>query len=91
MYKIRYSNRFKKDFKQIVKNPNFDMNKFDGVLGFLIEEKKLGIEYQDHKLKGDFKDCNECHIQPDVLLIYKKDKKNLIINLLRIGSHSKLF
>lgn len=33
----------------------------------------------------------ECHIQPDWLLIYQIDNNNLILNLVRMGSHSDLF
>ncbi|EHD78403.1 DNA damage inducible protein [Streptococcus pneumoniae 459-5] len=38
-----------------------------------------------------FQGVRECHIQPDWLLVYKVDKEELILNLLRTGSHSDLF
>jgi mRNA interferase YafQ len=34
--------------------------------------------------------CRECHIKPDLLLIYKKAGRDQLI-LVRIGSHSELF
>ncbi|MDO7253952.1 type II toxin-antitoxin system YafQ family toxin, partial [Helicobacter cappadocius] len=48
-------------------------------------------KYKDHKLKGEYKDFRECHIKPDLLLIYKIDKEVLILACIAIGSHSDLF
>jgi len=45
----------------------------------------------NHRLAGEFKECFECHIKPDVLLIYKIEKSEIIILLLRIGSQAELF
>jgi mRNA interferase YafQ len=43
----------------------------------------------DHPLSGEWKDFRDCHIKPDLLLIYRKpDKTNL--ELVRLGSHSEL-
>jgi len=61
------------------------------VLDFLAKGEKLPIKYCNHPLIGEFKDCFECHIKPDVLLIYKIEKREVLIILLRIGSHSELF
>jgi mRNA interferase YafQ len=51
----------------------------------------LPKKYNDHALKGKYTAYRECHIRPDLLLIYKKDKTNLILVLVRTGSHSQLF
>ena len=91
MYKLRYSRRFKKDFKKINKNPEFKPEKLVKILDLLVTKGALGNLYKNHKLKGIFQDCFDCHIQPDVLLIYKIYPKNKVISLLRIGSHSDLF
>ena len=48
-------------------------------------------KHRDHALKGDFKGYRECHIKPDVLLIYKIEKDVLILVLADIGSHTNLF
>ena len=63
------------------------------VLEFLIQEKELPAKYRDHRLTASkhFKGVRECHVQPDWLLVYKVDKEELILNLLRTGSHSDLF
>lgn len=42
-------------------------------------------------LSGDFKDCHECHIKPDWLLIYYYDDDNRVLNLVDTGTHSDLF
>ena len=46
-------------------------------------------KYCDHELKGNLKDYRECHIKPDLLLIYEPNDK--VIQLVRIGSHSELY
>ena len=63
------------------------------VLNFLIQEKELPVRYRDHQLTDPkhFQGVWECHIQPGWLLVYKVDKDELILNLLRTGSHSDLF
>lgn len=53
----------------------------------------LEPKYRVHKLYDNkkFKDCRECHIEPDWLLIYKTDNNQLILLLVETGSHSELF
>lgn len=67
------------------------LKELEKVLDFLAVGERLADNYRLHKLSGEFKDCYECHIRPDILLIYKANKKSLLILLLRIGSHSDLF
>jgi len=83
--------RFKKDYKKLLSNANFKEDIFICVLKILLQGKKLESKYKDHKLKGVFKSCRECHLQNDILLIYNVNKKTGTISLLRIGSHSELF
>jgi len=66
-----------------------DMEKIKDVMNDLINEKPLDRKHRNHKLKGDFVGYWECHITPDWLLIYKKDKEK--IYLARTGTHSDLF
>jgi len=63
------------------------------VLNFLVQEKELPVKYRDYQLTASkyFQGVHECHIQSDWLLVYKVDKEELLINLLRTGSHSDLF
>ncbi len=90
MLKVRYSSKFKKDFKVIIKR-GYDISLFEEVLTLLREEKALPEKYNDHTLKGDYTGHRECHITPDWLLIYKKEKDMITLSLTRTGSHSDLF
>ncbi|MFH1661942.1 MAG: type II toxin-antitoxin system YafQ family toxin [Candidatus Falkowbacteria bacterium] len=91
MYILKYSKSFKKDLKKHSKNNLEAINELRKILNLLVLGKRLDDKYRNHQLKGEFKNCFECHIRPDVLLIYKIEKQELIIILLRIGSHSDLF
>ncbi|VAW11707.1 hypothetical protein MNBD_BACTEROID05-1010 [hydrothermal vent metagenome] len=77
--------------KKVNKNVSFSEDSFLFVVGELVKGETLDTKHQNHKLRGKFNGCYECHIQPDVLLVYKTDKKKQLIYLLRIGSHSDLF
>ena len=90
MLKIEYTNKFKKDYKRILER-HLNESLLDEVLSLLIEEKTLPMKYRDHDLVGEYTGCRECHIQPDWLLIYRKDKEFLTLILTRTGSHSDLF
>lgn len=57
----------------------------------LAEDKPLPSEKRDHNLKGSWIGYRECHVQPDFLLIYKKDDNNHSIRFERLGTHSELF
>jgi mRNA interferase YafQ len=90
MLKIRYSGRFKKDFKIIVKR-GYDVKLLEEVLNLLVQEKVLPQKYLDHQLAGNYAGHRECHITPDWLLIYKIEKEILTLSLTRTGTHSDLF
>ncbi len=66
-----------------------DMDKFKKIIHMLINTEKLPIKNKDHQLKGTLKDCRECHIEPDWLLIYRIEGS--VLCLIRTGSHSDLF
>ncbi len=83
--------QFKKDFKKLIYNPVFDPKELEYVLSKLVTRESLEAKYLNHKLTGEFRGCFECHVQPDVLLIYSVDEKRDTLYLLRIGSHSNLF
>lgn len=87
MLKIIYSNKFKKDYKKIKNKDTKEKIKLTIIK--IAKSEKLDKKYKNHKLKGNYKDYQECHITPDLLLIYKIQKDN--IYLYRLGSHSDLF
>ncbi|MWV62467.1 type II toxin-antitoxin system mRNA interferase toxin, RelE/StbE family [Helicobacter saguini] len=88
MYKFEPSNRFKRQYKKLNQN---DKDKAKEVINKLLNGEILESKYKDHKLSGEYSGFRECHIKPDLLLIYKKDSINLILICLDIGSHSDLF
>ena len=63
----------------------------DTVIEKLLTGKSLEKKYRDHALVGNYKGCRDCHIRPDLVLIYKKDNDILVLTALRIGTHSELF
>jgi len=90
MLKIRYSTRFKKDYKAIVKR-GYDVLLLKKVINLLVQEKVLPQQNLDHPLLGDYARHRECHITPDWLLIYKIEKDIMTLSLTRTGTHSDLF
>lgn len=90
MLKVRYSSKFKKDFKAIIKR-GYDTSLFEKVVCLLREQQELPEKYSDHPLKGDYIGHRECHITPDWLLIYKIENDMLTLSLTRTGTHSDLF
>lgn len=91
MYIFKYSSRFKKDLKRVKKNKNFDIEILSSIIEILRVGKKLNEKYRNHKLHGEFKECYECHLKPNIFLMYRIDQKDGIVYLFRIGSHSELF
>ena len=89
-YDIVITNSCKKDIKRASKQgKNIDLL-FD-VVDQLSEGLTLDQKYKDHKLSGKYEGKRECHIEPDFLLIYQIEKTEIVLYLVRIGSHSELF
>ena len=93
MLTIRFSAKFKKDFKKIKKQPDsgYDEDEFKAILEDLQAGNPLDEKYLDHPLQGEYKGSRECHLKPDLLLIYEIHDDILELLLMRIGSHSELF
>lgn len=83
-----WESQFKRDFKLITKRKK-DLEKLEAILKDLQLSKQLPLKNRNHKLKGNYTGCWECHIEPDWLLIYKITLTSLI--LIRTGSHADLF
>lgn len=93
MYLLRTTKKFEKSFKKLKRSglkPK-TLNEIEVVIHILQSAKKLSQKYRDHQLTGDLKEYRECHIQSDLLLIYKIYNDELILVLVDIGSHSELF
>jgi mRNA interferase YafQ len=85
--------QFKKDLKLLKKRSVVTFNK----LALFVENlEQTGFEgvnktYKPHYLSSNYKDCCECHMLNDYVLIWREDKKSMVIELLRTGTHSDLF
>ncbi len=90
MLDIRYSSKFKKDYKTIIKR-GYNPQLLQDVLDILCNEQTLPEKYKDHWLTGNYQGYRECHITPDWLLIYKIEQDILTLTLTRTGTHSDLF
>jgi mRNA interferase YafQ len=88
MVTLRQLSRFRKDYKRCLKR-GYDMKKLHGTIEALMQGKILGPQYIGHSLLGEYKDCRECHIEPDWLLIYLFTETELV--LVRTGTHADLF
>ena len=88
MRSIRRDTQFKRDVKRLKKRHK-DFEKLRTIIQLLVVGEKLPPETRDHGLKGTLKDCRECHIEPDWLLIYELAESEIV--LIRTGSHSDLF
>ena len=92
IYHIKKTTQFKKDLKLCVKR-GLDIKSFEKVIDLLSKGEVLPQKYFDHPLQPskDYKNCRELHIEPDWLLIYKYFNDNVILYLIRTGTHSDLF
>lgn len=86
------SNNFKRQYKKIAKQGK-DLDKIDEVIDKLARLETLESKYRDHNLINDkyYKNCRECHIEPDWLLVYQYEDNKLNLLLIATGSHSELF
>ena len=91
MRTIEYTKKFKRDYKRESKGVYKKTLAIDLKLIIQLLEKDvvLPANYYDHALIGDWKDHRDCHIKPDLVLIYRKPDKTTL-QLVRIGSHSQL-
>ena len=87
---IKTSSKFKRDLKRIMAR-GYSLAHMNEVISALAEKQALPPEYRDHALTGKWTGYRECHIQPDWLLIYRVEKDELILLLVRSGTHSDLF
>nr|VFK80007.1 MAG: mRNA interferase YafQ [Candidatus Kentron sp. SD] len=89
--KIRYARRFKRDYRREKSGQHGKV--IDELLietvNLLVADAPLPRKHFDHALTGDWKEYRDCHIKPDLLLIYRKPD-NIHLDLVRLGSHSEL-
>jgi mRNA interferase YafQ len=92
MRTIERSSAFKRDYKREAKGQHrltLDTDLMP-ILVALADDQPLEQKHRDHDLSGNWVGYRECHIKPDLLLIYKKPD-DVTLRLARLGSHSELF
>ena len=92
MREIERSNQFKRDYKRELKGQRGKRLAADlvALLGKLANDEPLDARYRDHGLTGTWSGYRDCHVWPDLVLIYAKPDVSTL-RLVRLGSHSELF
>ena len=93
MREIEYSALFKRDYKKVKASSRHSRDidlLLAGIVPLLCEDRPLPASNRDHPLAGEWDGHRECHVKPDLLLIYEKPDDD-VLRLVRLGSHSKLF
>ena len=88
LYEINFTRRFKKAHKKL-SQAHKELVK--ATITQLANGESLPTKCHDHALQGEWLGYRECHIKPDLLLVYKIDKNLLILTCVNLGSHSKAF
>jgi mRNA interferase YafQ len=92
MRTIQPTNAYRRDYRRTKSNPRYkNIDYFlNPVLEMLAHDRALPVRNRDHDLSGNWSDCRECHVRPDLLLIYMKVAADEL-RLVRLGSHSDHF
>ncbi len=91
MRQISRTGAFKRDYKRVkatLKHRGID-DDLGAVLRLLVNDESLPPKYCDHALSGQWNDHRDCHVKPDLILIYRKPD-GASLQLVRFGSHSGL-
>jgi len=91
-YGVVTSNKFNKQLKKAQKQGK-EIGKLNIAVKKLANGETLEPKYKDHALNDTkyYRNCRECHIEPDWLLIYKFDNGKIILYLVETESHADLF
>ncbi len=91
MRRIERTETFKRDYQRAIATPKHrDLdNLLPAVLTLLAADTALPAKYVDHALRGEWKDFRDCHVKPDLVLIYRKTGDD-VLQLVRLGSHGEL-
>jgi len=96
MRKIEVTTAFKRDFKREAKGPHRAILDTDlkQIISRLAGDMPLSAKLRDHALTGNWKHYRDCHVRPDLVLIYRRidadDGNPHRLVLVRLGSHSEL-
>jgi mRNA interferase YafQ len=91
MRTTEWTSQFKRDYKREAKGQHrssLDDDLFT-IIDLLANDMALQPRQRDHALSGTWSDHRDCHIKPDLVLIYMKQGAD-VLRLVRLGSHSEL-
>ena len=83
MRTIKRTSQFKTDFKRLLREKSRRTNsdlyeEIERIFQALADDQPLDAKYNDHSLKGNWKDFRDCHIRPDLVLIYRLTSDDVI-------------
>ena len=91
MRTIKYGRHFKRDYRREISGVYG--KKLEGLLrdalDLLSNDRSLPLRYVDHALAGEWAEHRDCHLRPNLVLVYRKPEPE-ILELVRLGSHSEL-
>lgn len=90
MFTCNFTTKFRKDYN-LARKRGWDLSLFYIIYDLLEDTGELPSKYKPHQLSGKWIGFIDAHIQPDWVLIYKVDKTTMIVDFVRMGTHSDLF
>jgi mRNA interferase YafQ len=88
-YDVVPTREFSQDVKRAQRR-GYDMALLEDVIERLARGEKLDARYRDHQMNGKHKDCRNCHIRSDWVLVYRVIKAKNVLHLVGTGTHSDL-
>ena len=91
MRTIERTSRFRRDYRRELRGRHrADLaERLAAVVNALANDNALDPYYHDHALSGPWSDFRDCHVRPDLVLIYAKPDSETL-RLVRLGSHAEL-
>jgi mRNA interferase YafQ len=86
---LEYTAQFRRDYKRLQRQGK-DLAKLIRVLDSLAAGETLPAKHKDHALAGRWQGCRDCHIEPDWVLIYRRDASRTVLLAIAMGTHSQL-
>lgn len=87
---VKPTTQFRIDYKLAMKR-GLKISLLEDIVSLLALGEPLPDKNKDHALSGDWVGHQECHIQPDWLLVYRVEENVLVLTLVRTGTHADLF
>ena len=89
--KLLLGRKYEKSFTRLIRAGKYSLSELEIVVNILLSSESLPKKYKDHQLVGKLKEYRECHVQNDILLIYRVYENEDLLELCDIGTHAQLF